>query len=147
MRRILARFEARKGQDAAADFEAAAVEMQKANDLSPEDLEGRITFGRFCVAWASAQKAAGRDPGPPLQRGLDLANQVLAARPAWPDARILRASLLLSRAEAADSPADQREQAARAASDFTGALEANPNLDHASGREAALARRLSAGSR
>jgi serine/threonine-protein kinase len=139
-RGLLARFLAQKASPA--DFESAAEELQKSVDLGPEELDYRLTFGDFCVAWAAAQKKANRDPAPPLQRGLALAAQVLTARPEWPDARILRARLLLIQAQASDDPAGQRELAARAGDDFTRALAANPNLERAWSAEAAQARRL-----
>jgi eukaryotic-like serine/threonine-protein kinase len=141
-RGLLARVHAQNGPASSADLEAGAQEMEKAIALAPDELEYRLRFGQFCVARAAAEKKATRAAAPILQRGLALAAQVLAARPEWPDARLLRARLLLIQAQAAESPAEQREIAARAGDDFTAALAANPNLEHAWSEEAQSARRL-----
>jgi serine/threonine-protein kinase len=141
-RGLLARFQARRREPAADEFTAAAKEIERAIELEPEEQEYRVALGRLCAAWASAQKATGQDPGPPLRRGLEAANQALATRPAWPDAALARANLLLIRAQAADSAALPREDAAHAAEDFTKALAANPNLEHAWSDAASSARRL-----
>ncbi|AGP40472.1 serine/threonine-protein kinase [Sorangium cellulosum] len=134
-----ARFLAGRGQARAVDFESAAEEFQKAMDLTPDDQDHRRAFGHFCRVWAEWQATEGRDPGPSLRRGLTLADQVLKARPEWPDARILRASLLLAEAQAAIRAGEQREEEGRAAEDFGKALAANPNLEHAWRRRATLA--------
>ena len=142
-RGLVARFHAQKGPGASADFEAAAQEMQRAIDLAPDELEYRVVFGHFCVEWAAWQKKTHRDAAPTLQRGLALATSALAARPEWPDARLLRARLLLVQAQVTDDPTGQRDGAARAGDDFTRALAANSNLEHGWSQEAAGARRLS----
>lgn len=126
------------------DFESAAAEIQKAIDLAPENQEYALALGRVCRAWASWLAASGQDPVVPSRRGMALVDQVLAARPAWPDARVLRASLLLTQAEAIRGSEAQRELAARAAADFKSALSANPNLEHAWRSEATRAEQLSA---
>jgi serine/threonine-protein kinase len=140
-----ARYRARKrGGGRAEDFEVAAAAYQKAIDLSPEELPYRLAFGHFCGAWAAWRKEAGLDPGPALERGLSLANRALAARPAWPDARVLRASLLLLEAEMSSGAAGARGSAARAVADFGAALAANANLARRWKGRAALAQRLGA---
>ena len=136
-----ARFLAGRGQVSSGDFESAAEEFQKAIDLAPDEQDHRSAFGHFCRVWASWQAKAGRDPGPLLQRGLALANQILKARPEWPDARVLRASLLLAQAQAAVPSGEQREEEGRAAEDFGKALAANPNLEHEWRSQATLAGR------
>ena len=124
------------------DFEGAAAEFQKALDLAPDDQDAQIAFGHFCRVWASWQAASGRDPLPALQRGLSLVDQVLAARPAWADARVLRASLLLVQASIARDPEARRPPGARAAEDFKAALAANPNLAPVWKSQGAMAERL-----
>ena len=133
-----------RGQARTEDFESAAEEIQKAIDLAPENQEYQLALGNLCRAWAAWLTAAGRDPLAPSRRGMELANQVLAARPEWPDARVLRASLLLAQAEATHAPEAQRELGGHSAEDFTRALTANPNLEHAWRSQATLAERLSA---
>jgi serine/threonine-protein kinase len=143
-RGLRARFRARHGQGGVEDFSEAARAFQRSMELEPETLDHPLGFGEFCRAWAAVQQDLGQDPGPPLQRGLELANQVLATRPTWPDARILRASLLVLQAQRSPNIAQQREQAARAAEDFARALAVNPALGKAWKSQAALAQRLAA---
>jgi serine/threonine-protein kinase len=144
IRGLFARLHARRGQARPADFEAAAQAFQQAIDLAPENQDYQIAFGQFFRAWAAVQQAAGTDPAPSLQRGLALVNQVLAARPTWPEARILRASLLVLQAQRTTDAAARREQAARAAEDFAKALAVNPGLEKAWKRQVALAQQLAA---
>jgi serine/threonine-protein kinase len=63
-----------------------------------------------------------------LRQGLDLAEQALVMRPGWPDALVLRASLLLDQADSTLRDEERRALAARAADDFRRALAANANL-------------------
>jgi serine/threonine-protein kinase len=133
-----------RGKARAEDFESAAEEFQKALDLAPGNQDYQLALGHLCGAWAAWLSAAGRDPQGPSRRGMALADQVLAARPAWPDARVLRASLLLAQATAARGPETPRDLGSRAADDFKGALAANPNLEHAWRSQATLAERLAA---
>ncbi len=143
-RGLRARLQARHDQGGPEDFAEAARAFQTSIDLAPEDLDHQLAFGEFCRAWATGQQDLGREPGPALERGLALANQVLAARPTWPEARILRASLLVLQAQRSPDAAQQREQAARAAEDFTWALAVNPALENVWKSQAALAQRLAA---
>jgi eukaryotic-like serine/threonine-protein kinase len=143
-RGLRARFQARHGQGGAEDFAEAARAFQRAIELAPEPVDPQLGFGELCRAWAAVQQELGRDPGPPLQRGIELANQVLATHPTWPDARILRASLLVLQAQRSPDVAQQRAQAATAAEDFARALAVNPALEKAWKSQAALAQRLAA---
>jgi predicted Ser/Thr protein kinase len=143
-RGLRARLQARHGQDGAEGFAEATRAFQTSIDLAPEDLDHQLAFGEFCRAWATGPQDLRREPGPALERGLALANQVLAARPTWPEARILRASLLGLQAQRSPDVAQQREQAARAAEDFTRALAVNPALENVWKSQAALAQRLAA---
>lgn len=143
MRGLAARAEAGRGGAPGEPFVRAREAFEEAIDLSA-DLDARLAFGRFCATWALAEQRAGRDPGPPLARGLELSNHLLSARPAWAEARVVRASLLVIQARAAGDATQQREIRARAAEDFTKALAENRNLERAFGREAAEARALAA---
>jgi serine/threonine-protein kinase len=129
-------------QARAEDFESAAEELQKAIDLDPDNQDAQIDLGHFCRVWASWQATSGRDPLPPLQRGLALVNKVLETRPAWADARVLRGSLLLAEAQAAREPEARRGLGGRAAEDFKTGLAANPNLEPVWRSPATLAERL-----
>jgi serine/threonine-protein kinase len=146
-RGILARFRARQGLGKAEDFEQAAQAFQKAIELAPENQEYPIAFGHFCRGWAIFQRDTEHGTGGPLARGLELVNQVLATHPTWPDARILRASLLLLQAQSSGSDAERREQAKRASEDFSKALAINPVLDKAWRSQAALAQQLASAPR
>jgi hypothetical protein len=86
----------------------------------------------------------GQAPGPALERGLALAEEVLAERPTWAEARLLRGSLLLTRAEGLSAPEEQRRWSSLALEELTLGLEANPNLERGWRDELLLARRLTA---
>jgi serine/threonine-protein kinase len=92
-RGLRARWRARRGQGRAEDFEEAAHAFEKALTLRPEREDYRVAFGHFCREWALWRRAASLAPAPALERGRALADEVLAHRPAWADALLLRASL------------------------------------------------------
>jgi serine/threonine-protein kinase len=144
IRGLFARLRARQGQGRPADFDEAVQAFQNAIELASGAPDYQLAFARFCHAWAVVQREAGGAPGPPLQRGLDLANQVLASHPAWPDARVLRASLLVLQAQSSPELARRRDQAARAAEDFAAAMTVNPALEKAWKTQAVLAQQLAA---
>ncbi|MFY0527984.1 protein kinase domain-containing protein [Archangium gephyra] len=98
------------------DSEEAAQAFQKGLELAPERQEFRIGFGHFLHRQATRSMQGKQDPGPSLQRGLELAQQLLAVRPGWPDARLLRGSLL----------ALEQESRGQAREDLSSALSANP---------------------
>ena len=141
-RGLRARIRARRGHGSSGDFDQVAQAFQRAIDLDPETLDYPLAFGQFCRAWAVVQQEIGQDPGPSLQRGVELANQVLAKRSASVDAQLLRASLLLSQAQRSVDVAQRRELAASAAKDFTKALAVNRALEKVWTRQAALAQQL-----
>jgi eukaryotic-like serine/threonine-protein kinase len=144
-RGIVARLHARQGHGKVDDFEAVAQAFQQAIDRMPEDPDYRIAFGQFCRAWAEFQLGAGTDPAPALERGLKLADALLGTRPSWPDALVLRASLLLLRAQRAASPAERREQGVTAAEDLSKALSTNRMLENHWNSQLAQARAIAAG--
>jgi serine/threonine-protein kinase len=139
-----ARFRAGRRQGRAEDFEAAAEAFRKAVAAMPGNPEARLGFGHFCRAWASWATEAGQDAAGPLREGLALADGLLAARPGWPDALALRASLVLVEAEGSARPEERRALAASAAADLGAALAQNPNLEKAWGGAAGRARELAA---
>ncbi|MFT3775904.1 MAG: protein kinase [Minicystis sp.] len=147
VRAIEARFQARKGLARAADFEAAAEAFQKAIEADPEEQDHRLAVGHFDREWAIWLKETGGDPTLALSRGLALATDLLSSRPAWAEARILRATLLLARASAASRPEDRRADAEQALADFTFALAQNPNFERVWRARAALAQQLAAAPR
>jgi serine/threonine-protein kinase len=122
---LQARWKARQGRGADKDFEEAAQTYQKAIELAGRSLDHRLAFGRFCREWAVWRQQEGLDPRPPLERGLELAGEVLAARPSWAEVRALRASLqvLLFR-----SRPDATSQLSQALQELREALRSNPNL-------------------
>jgi hypothetical protein len=87
---------------------------------------------------------SGADASSRLDRGIALVDPLLARRPTWADARVVRASLRLVQAQRTAEIGERRALAARAADDFASALTTNPALERVWGRRAALARRLSA---
>jgi hypothetical protein len=65
-----------------------------------------------------------------LRQGLARVEEALAARTGWPEARALRAGLLLALAETPARPDEQREWRRQAREDLTAALASNPHLEH-----------------
>ncbi len=143
-RATLARFQAARRQGKAEDFEAAAEAFRKAIVAAPGNPDAQVEFGHFCRAWASWAAESGEDASGPLREGLSMADGLLALRPGWPDARALRASLLLLEAEGEARPENRRALAASAAADFDAALAENPNLEKAWEGAAGRARVLAA---
>jgi serine/threonine-protein kinase len=136
-----------RGEARPEDFEEAARAFEKALELAPRRQDYAIAFGQFCTAWAAWQKGAKRDPDPALRRALDLADQVLAARPGAADARLLRGSALLALAETSGTAEERREWKRRGQEDVNRALADNPNLKRAWERRAATAVRPAVASR
>ncbi|SEU34075.1 serine/threonine-protein kinase [Stigmatella erecta] len=102
-------------------FAQAAQAFEKTLLLLPRSPEHRAAFGHLCQDWVRWRKKAGRDPLPPLTRGLALAGELLAVHPAWPEALLLQAGFRLER------EAPERLQAQK---DIQAALKANPHLTH-----------------
>ncbi|MCU0685323.1 MAG: serine/threonine protein kinase, partial [Polyangiaceae bacterium] len=125
---VEARWQARERLANEESFAQAARSFERAFELSPDTPADRLAFGRFSLAWANWQLDRGVEPGPVLARALSHVERALAARSAWPDALVIRASLLLRQARTSVRPEDQRELARRARDDFGRALAANPNL-------------------
>jgi serine/threonine-protein kinase len=111
------------------DSEEALQAFQKGLELAPERQEFRLGFGHFLRRWSTRLMRDGQDPGPSLQHGLELAQQLLAARPRWPDARLLRGSLLALQAALPTAASGQQQQwRAQAREDLSRALSANPGF-------------------
>jgi tetratricopeptide (TPR) repeat protein/predicted Ser/Thr protein kinase len=117
---VRARWQAMRGQQARARgaFEEAARAFDEALQLRPERQDYQVAFGQFCGERARWAQASGEDPGPWQKRGLGVAEALLATRPEWADALLLRASLLRKDAGAA--------------------LARNPNLRHVWARQQGL---------
>ncbi|HET9621012.1 MAG TPA: serine/threonine-protein kinase [Kofleriaceae bacterium] len=124
---IAAEWNHRVGRDRPEEFAAAAAAYDQALARDPLDQVARLRVAAFCRRWAAWLQDTGGDPTPVLHRGLDLVTEVLAKRPAWPDALVVHASLLLSQAQHAHAPAS-RDLARRAAEGFHAALAINPRL-------------------
>ncbi|HEX3477851.1 MAG TPA: hypothetical protein VHT91_22670, partial [Kofleriaceae bacterium] len=142
IRGLYARLAVRQGGGNAAEFQQVAHAFELAIALDPDNQAYSLVFGRFCRAWAMFERDAGRDPGPAVARGLELANQVLKGRPGSPDALVLRASLTLIRARYVRDPIDRGTQAEHARHDFDAAFTANHMLEKVWASEAALAQKL-----
>jgi predicted Ser/Thr protein kinase len=111
------------------DSEDAVRAFQKGLELAPEQQEFRLGFGHFLRRWATHVKKQQQDPGPFLERGLELARPLVAVRPGWPDARLLRGSLLALQGERSSATHEQRQAwRKQAREDFTTALSANPGF-------------------
>ncbi|MFL5346228.1 MAG: protein kinase domain-containing protein [Hyalangium sp.] len=130
IRGLRARWAVSQGEGNEEGFEEAAQAYEKALELAPEAQEYRLAFGHFCLAWAAWQQGASSDARHVLEHGLELATHVLSARPGAPDARILRAKLLVALADLSTSKQEQKNWRSSALDDFTQALSANPNLKH-----------------
>ncbi|MDC0712115.1 protein kinase [Stigmatella sp. ncwal1] len=99
-------------------FQEAARAMEKAFQLAPQPQDDSLALGHLCGEWARWRKKTGQDATAPLERGLALADSLLSARPAWPEALLLQANLLMER------------DAARSQKNLQAALTANPHLTH-----------------
>ncbi|WP_224366233.1 serine/threonine-protein kinase [Hyalangium versicolor] len=124
-RAIRARWRARQGQAETKDFEEAAEAYQRSLETTDRPLEYRLAFGRFCGEWAAWRQRARLDLHLALDRGLALASELLAARPKWAEARVLRASLQFLEAGSQANAAPERT---RALQELRDVLKANPHL-------------------
>jgi serine/threonine-protein kinase len=141
--RTLAQLHARQGHGKPEEFEAAAQAYHKAIDLAPENQDYRLGLIQHHLARAGYQLDAEPAPDAPLKRGLELANQALARRPGWPDARVLRASLLLMQAQRSQGE-ERHLLATNATLDFSAALAVNPVLAKLWSGQASLATQIAA---
>jgi serine/threonine-protein kinase len=147
VRSTRARGRAARGGAETADFEQAAEAFQNSLDLAPDDPDTRLAFGQLYRAWGAWAVETGQDAGSPLRRGLELANQVLADRPDWPEARLLRAGLLLVQGKTDDDRKEQRALGGRALADLHRALEVNPRLSRRCASQVVAAQRLAGATR
>jgi serine/threonine-protein kinase len=124
-RALQARWQARQGQGTDRNFEEAARTYQEAIQRSVTPQDFRLALVHLHREWALWRQQAGLEPQAPLEQGLALAGEVLAARPAWAEARALRASLQLLRFKPRP---DAAPEDSRALQELRDALRANPNL-------------------
>ncbi|MCY1082822.1 protein kinase [Archangium sp. miwbw1] len=110
------------------DFEQAAKAWQQALELDPRQLEYRLAAGHFHRDRAEWMEHRGSDPAPVLKQALELAGQVLAARPQWARAQVLHASVLLAMAGTAAGAEQQRAWRDQAREELEQALARNPHL-------------------
>ena len=109
--------------------EAARQAFQKALELAPERQEFRLGFGHYLRRVSTRSMQSGQDPGPSIQRGLELAQELLAVRPEWPDARLLRGSLLALQAALPSATSGQKQEwRGQAREDLSRALSTNPGF-------------------
>ncbi|MBN9683616.1 MULTISPECIES: hypothetical protein [unclassified Corallococcus] len=117
--RVMARYSARTNQPKAEEqFSGAEQNYEEALKVEPSNQQVRLEEGHLFREWAVARKAAKQDAEPLLSKGLTLANALLAERPNWAEALLLRAALLRTK--------DPGSAQARA--DRDAALKANANL-------------------
>ncbi len=109
-------------------WEEAQRDFEKAISLAPVSHYHRLALGRFCEQWATWRMQQGQDASLALKQGFEQAEALLSTRPGWPEARVLRASLLFLRAEQPSKPAEQSRWLGLALEDLTLALKANPHL-------------------
>ncbi|MCP3100275.1 protein kinase [Myxococcus sp. K15C18031901] len=122
---------AAKGAARGEDFAQAAGAFTQAVELAPRRHEYLLAAGELQLAWGRWKTGRGEDATPALTQGLEHVEQVLAARPRWARALLLRAGFRLA---LADTPAlaDTRERLkGQAREDAERALATNPHLARA----------------
>ncbi|MCP3097429.1 serine/threonine protein kinase [Myxococcus sp. K15C18031901] len=108
-RDALAAWSARKTSDTEADFERAARAHDEVLAVTSRPRDDRRDFARLYLDWSVTRAASGRDARDILTRGLDLATEVLTARPGDVEAQALHLALELARARAfpSEHPGDE----------------------------------------
>ncbi|TSC33940.1 serine/threonine-protein kinase [Corallococcus sp. Z5C101001] len=113
----------------AEDCEAAAQAFRKGIALAPERQDFNLGFGHFLRRWAARAMQAKQDAGPLLQQALEQVDPLIASRPDWPDAHLLRGALLSLRAALPPDEAGQRQAwREQAVEELSRALTANPGF-------------------
>jgi serine/threonine-protein kinase len=143
-RAVRARWGARQHSARPQDFEEAAQAYEEALELEPGGQDARVAFGHLCREWAAWLTATRADPAPALKRGLEQAETVLATHSNQAEARILRATLLLARAESSPPREARQAEVSKALEDFTQAFALNPHLERLWKGRATHARQLAA---
>ncbi|RYZ42564.1 MAG: serine/threonine-protein kinase [Myxococcaceae bacterium] len=111
------------------DCEAAAQAFRKGIALDPERQDFALGFGHFLRRWATRALRTKQDAGPLLEQALEQVDPLIAARPGWPDAHLLRGGLLTLRASLpSTAPAQQQAWRGQATQELSRALAANPGL-------------------
>lgn len=96
---------------AAEAFEQAARSYERALQLAPRRQDTRMALGHFYREWGLWLQETGHEASAPLKQGLALTDALLAARPSWVEAQVLRASLLWA-AGAPEAPPGEKAWAA-----------------------------------
>lgn len=126
---LKARWMAQRGQAPDATFSAAEQAFQKAVELAPTQQEVQLAFGHFHRWKASWLRDVGKeDAQAELEQGLSLVTGMLASRPDWAEALLLRASLLEEQARSSSSQSERHSLREQVAEAFQFATLGNPNL-------------------
>ncbi len=141
---VRAQLQARRGPGNDRDFEAAAAAFAHALTLAPEDQDAQLEAAHFDRVWAAWRVSARRDAQPALSRGLERVDLLLAQRPTWAAAQVLRGSLLVLQAQATTALDARRAAATRAVADFTAAFATNAHLQQVWRPQATRAAQLAA---
>ncbi|NOK16346.1 serine/threonine-protein kinase [Corallococcus carmarthensis] len=113
----------------AGDLDAAAQAFRKGIALDPERQDFSLGFGHFLRRQAIRAMQAKQDAGPLLEQGLALVDPLIAARPDWPDAHLLRGALLALRSALPSAASEQRQAwRGQALEELSRALAANPGF-------------------
>ena len=139
---VRARFAATRG--APGDFESAVTAYQGAIALAPDNVDYQLDLARLCLHWATALRDRRTDPQSVVARGLAVAAPLLAIRPSWPDALVVRGSLRLVEAQTAKDTETRRALATQAAADLDQAFARNRDLPAVWGDRVLAAHALSA---
>ncbi|MCP3166771.1 serine/threonine-protein kinase [Myxococcus qinghaiensis] len=124
---VRARDKARRGTAKDEDFQQAAEALAHAVELAPRRHEYVLAAGELQLAWGRWKQAQGEDATPMLTRGLEHVARIVAARPAWARALLLRAGLRLALAD--NAPTEQQQAwRVQAREDAEAALSRNPHL-------------------
>ncbi|MBZ4413811.1 protein kinase [Myxococcus sp. MISCRS1] len=125
---VHARERVRLGTAKEEDFRRTEDALAQAVALSPRRQEYVLASSELALAWGRWKARQGGDATGKLTRALEGVERILAARPKWARARLLRAGLLWALAEGTAVPEQRQAWTARAREDAEQALASNPHL-------------------
>ncbi|QSQ13153.1 protein kinase domain-containing protein [Myxococcus landrumensis] len=125
---VRARHRALKGAATDEDFQKAAEALAQAVELAPRKHEYVLAAAELQLAWGQWKQGRGEDATPVLMRGIEFVERILAARPQWARARLLRAGLRGALAQGSAPATQQQVWRERARADADEALARNPAL-------------------